>query len=318
VLALGSAATDYPGWAFWRHLVGGSPCHRAHDARIVVDGAAPPWTTAPQQTLVAGGLAWALGLSERRPCGVAARAARADRPTVARWTLRSRFVHRSLPITAATPPGGGAGRPLLVFLHGRGPNGNESNANDAFFAALAAQGDRAPDVVFPNGADHSYWHARGSGRWDRYVLDEVIPQAVARLHADPNRVAIGGISMGGFGAFDIARARPRAFCAVGGHSAAVWLSAGAAAPGAFDGAADFARNDVVALARRHGRAPWGSARLWLDGGTTDPFRSADEAFASALGIPVRHWRGGHDGSYWGAHYAAYLRFYANALAACHR
>ncbi|MCW3067228.1 MAG: putative esterase [Solirubrobacterales bacterium] len=236
--------------------------------------------------------------------------------TVLRWRLHSRFVHATLPVTAAEPPGGGGGRPLLVFLHGRGRNGNESNANSAFFAALAAQGARAPDVVFPDGADHSYWHARRSGRWDRYVLDEVIPQAVARLHADPKRIAIGGISMGGFGAFDLARRRPKLFCAVGGHSAALWLTAGATAPGAFDDGADFARHDVIATARAHGRAPWGSAQLWLDGGTTDPFRQAGEALATALHLRMRHWRGGHDGSYWSAHYAAYLRFYATALARC--
>ena len=235
---------------------------------------------------------------------------------VIRWRLHSRFVHQTLPVTAATPPGGGAGRPLLVFLHGRGVNGNESNANDAFFAALAAQGARAPDVVFPNGGDHSYWHARGSGRWDRYVLDEVIPQAIARLGADPKRIAIGGISMGGFGAFDLARRRPGMFCAVGGHSAAIWTSAGATAPGAFDNAADFARNDVVALARANGRAPWGKAQLWLDGGTGDPFRSANESFGAALHLGVRHWPGGHDSSYWSAHYGAYLAFYAHALARC--
>ena len=242
--------------------------------------------------------------------------ARAHGARILRWSLRSRFVHRTLPVTAAEPPGGGSGRPLLVFLHGKGPNGNESNANGAFFAALAAQGARAPDVVFPNGGDDSYWHRRSSGDWARYVLDEVIPQAIARTGADPKRIAIGGISMGGFGAFDIARLRPREFCAVGGHSAALWTSAGATAPGAFDDAADFARHDVIALARRHGRAPWGKAKLWLDGGTGDPFRSAGEAFAAALGVRMRHWPGGHESSYWRAHYADYLRFYARALAGC--
>jgi S-formylglutathione hydrolase FrmB len=232
-----------------------------------------------------------------------------------RYRIRSRFVHRSLAQTAAIPHGGGAGRPLLVFLHGRGA-GNESNANGAFFAALAALGARAPDVVFPSGGDHSYFHKRSGGDWGRYVLDEVIPEAVRRLGADPHRVAIGGISMGGFGAFDIARRRPRAFCAVGGHSAAVWLRAGDSAPGAFDSVADFRRNDVAGLARARGRRTWGRARLWLDGGTADPFRAADEALAAALGIRMRHWPGGHDDGYWHAHYGRYLRFYADALAAC--
>jgi S-formylglutathione hydrolase FrmB len=236
--------------------------------------------------------------------------------TIVRYDVHSRFVHETLPQTAVIPAGGGRGRPLLVFLHGRGGDGNESNSNGAFYAALRTLGQRAPDVVFPNGGEHSYFHARRSGDWARYVLDEVIPQAIARLGANGRRVAIGGISMGGFGAFDIARRRPSRFCAVGGHSAAMWLHAGDTAPGAFDDAADFARNDLVALARAQGRAPWAGARVWLDGGTADPFRVADETFAAALGIHMQHWSGGHDSAYWHRHYARYLRFYADALASC--
>jgi len=144
----------------------------------------------------------------------------------------------------------------------------------------------------------------------------VIPQAVRRLHADRRRVAIGGISMGGFGAYSLARLRPRSFCAVGGHSAALWLRGSDSAAGAFDDAEDFARNDVIAIARARGRSAWGRARLWLDGGTEDPFRAGGKALAGALGIPMRHWPGAHDGDYWRAHYARYLRFYADALAAC--
>lgn len=238
--------------------------------------------------------------------------------TIDRYDIRSRYVHRSLPQALVAPPGGGTGRPLLVFLHGKtsGYDGNESNVNGDFLAALASLGRDAPDVVFPSGGPDSYWHARGSGDWGAYVLREVIPDAVRRLHADGHRVAIGGISMGGFGAFDVARRAPGRFCAIGGHSAAMWLRGADTAPGAFDDAQDFARNDLVATAQLHGRAPWGAARLWLDGGTADPFRSADEALAKALGIPMHHWAGGHDGTYWRAHYATYLRFYAAALRKC--
>jgi S-formylglutathione hydrolase FrmB len=236
--------------------------------------------------------------------------------TIDRYAVRSRFAHRRLAQVTIAPPGAERDRPLLVFLHGRGSDGSESNVNGAFLAALTALGDRAPAVVFPDGGEASYWHRRGSGDWARYVVDEVIPAAVRRLHADPRRVAIGGISMGGFGAFDIARLHPRRFCAVGGHSAALWLRGGDTAPGAFDDAADFARHDVIRVARSQGRAAWGGAALWLDGGADDPFRPGGEALARALGVRMHHWPGGHDGAYWHAHYGAYLHFYARALARC--
>ena len=235
---------------------------------------------------------------------------------VAKLEIDSKAVGKRLPTTVVIPADRPSGRrPLLVFLHGRSGN-NDSELDDAFFAALATLGSDAPLVAFPYGDDHSYWHDRADGDWGRYVTREVIPAVVKRFGADPRRVAIGGISMGGFGAFDIARLRPSEFCAVGGHSAALWTTAGDTAPGAFDDSADFARHDVIALARRRGRAPWRHAHLWLDGGTADPFRSAGEAFARALGIRMRHWPGGHEGSYWSAHYADYLRFYARALARC--
>jgi S-formylglutathione hydrolase FrmB len=240
----------------------------------------------------------------------------AHRTTVIRYDVRSRYVHQTLPQVAAVPPGRRRARPLLVFLHGRGGNGEESNANDPFFAALAALGERAPVVVFPSGGDHSYWHARRSGQWARYVLDEVIPEAVRRLHADPHRIALGGISMGGYGAYEIARLRPNAFCAVGGHSAALWLTPGDSAAGAFDDAGDFTAHDVIARARRDGRGAWGRAKLWLDGGTGDPFHAGDAALAQALGVRLHVWPGAHDSNYWHSHYRDYLHFYARALEGC--
>ncbi len=166
-----------------------------------------------------------------------------------------------------------ASRPLLVFLHGKGEN-QESNLVSGMFAAPAALGAKAPDVVFPYGGEDSYWHNRADGEWANYVMNEVIPQAIRRLHADPRRVAIGGLSMGGFGAYDLALDHPGVFCAVGGDSAALWRSGGESAEGAFERAEDFERNDVIGAARSGGSAYLGT-RLWLDVGTEDPFRSAD-------------------------------------------
>jgi S-formylglutathione hydrolase FrmB len=231
-------------------------------------------------------------------------------------TIKSRFVHKSLRVTLVEPAGASGGRPLLVFLHGRGDKGEDSNVNDAFFKALAAQGDRAPAVVFPNGGNHGYWHDRRGAKWARYVLDEVIPRAVKELDADPKRIAIGGVSMGGFGALDIARLHPHRFCAVGAHSPALWQTGGETAPGAFDDAQDFARHDVIGSARRN-HALFSGTPVWLDAGRSDPFIPGDRALdAASTAIRLRTYPGAHEGAYWRAHYGAYLRFYAAALARC--
>jgi enterochelin esterase-like enzyme len=236
--------------------------------------------------------------------------------TISHITIKSRYAHRSLRVTLVQPAGASEGRPLLVFLHGRGDKGEDSNINDAFFKSLAALGDRAPAVAFPNGGNHGYWHDRRGARWARYVLREVIPRATEKLGSDPKRVAIGGISMGGFGALDIARLHPRRFCAVGAHSPAVWQTGGETAPGAFDDAQDFARHDVIASARRNPRL-FGAMPVWLDAGSRDPFLPGDRALdATLVTTHLRVFPGAHEGAYWRAHYGAYLRFYASALAGC--
>jgi len=240
---------------------------------------------------------------------------------VVRFSISGPLVHQTLPVAAVIPAGATARpRPLLVFLHGKGEDEN-SNLDDAMFAALARLGSRAPDVVFPYGGADSYWHDRADGAWGAYVVREVIPQALRRLHADPSRIAIGGISMGGFGALDIARLNRGRFCAVGGHSAALWVSGGESAAGAFDDAEDFARHDVIAAARAGD--PYPGVAVWIDVGTDDPFRAADTTLAGALradGHPVQFhvWPGGHDQGYWQSHWNSYLGFYAAALANCHQ
>jgi S-formylglutathione hydrolase FrmB len=225
-------------------------------------------------------------------------------------------------------PSGDERRPLLVLLHGRhdrthasrtwSKSGPQAMLSSALLAGIAQLGARAPIVVLLNGGQHSWYHDRRSGRWASMILDDAIPDAVRRFHADPKRIAIGGISMGGYGALHLAALRPRSFCAVGAHSAALYTSYRASAPVAFDDAADFARNDVFKAARK-GR--FNPLPVWIDGGASDAFHDADAAFASLLrarGAQVTYhvWPGGHTASYWDAHMAAYLQFYASALADC--
>jgi enterochelin esterase-like enzyme len=236
------------------------------------------------------------------------------------FTIASRAVGRELPVSVIEPAGGRPkDRPLLVFLHGAGGSSQSFVANEAVLAGLAALGGRAPVLAFPEG-EESWWHDRASGEWGRYVVREVIPAVSRRYDTDPRRVAIGGISMGGFGAYHLGLAYPRRFCAVGGHSAGLWLDPGAEYPGAFDDQADYERDDVLAAVRADPDA-FGEARVWNDYGDRDWFVAGNAAFVAALqagdtDLTAHVWPGGHDAAYWDAHWPAYLRFYARSLAHC--
>ena len=234
-------------------------------------------------------------------------------------TIHSEAIGADEPVKIVIPNNGVDHPPLLVFLHGRGGDEN-AELYQPFFDALARAGKKAPMVAFPDGGDSSYWHDRSSGDWSRYVTDEVIAQVVKKFGADPHRIAIGGISMGGYGAYEIAFENPGMFCAVGGHSPALWRTAAETAPGAFDDAEDFAAHDVIAQAGQD-PAPFTSQPVWLDAGTEDPFLVGDDAFAGELQaldapITVEHPPGAHESDYWRSHWDDYMPFYADALSAC--
>jgi hypothetical protein len=68
---------------------------------------------------------------------------------------------------------------------------------------LERLGRRAPALLLVDGGDHSYYHDRHDFAWGTHTLRAI--EATRRdLHAS-SKTAIGGFSMGGFGAFDLAR-----------------------------------------------------------------------------------------------------------------
>ena len=216
------------------------------------------------------------------------------------YVLHSRFVHADLHEIRVVPRH--HDNWTLVFLHGRSSSPS-SFLSQSFFDALHGLGRRAPVVLLLDGGDHSYWHNRADGAWGSMVLDGAIPKH--------GRVAIGGISMGGYGAFELAReARRGRFCAVGGHSPAFWLSAGQTAPGAFDDAADFAAHDVFA-----GRAALSGIPVRIACGESDPFYPAVRQFLPGVpelaGTDFR--AGGHTAALWRSTATGQLRFLAAAL-----
>ena len=200
------------------------------------------------------------------------------------------------------------GSHLVVLLHGRGAGPKQFISNQ-LFAGLAAPG--SPVVVMLNGGDHSYWHNRSTVKWASMVLNRAIPDAQRRFHTK-GKVGIGGISMGGYGALHIASLRPSEFCAVGGHSAALWRTAKVAVDkgnNAFDNEDDYRKNNVFAAV-----AKLKKMNVWLDVGDQDDFKDADAALARKLSINLHVFPGGHNSAYWNAHIKDYLAFYSHFCA----
>jgi S-formylglutathione hydrolase FrmB len=213
--------------------------------------------------------------------------------------------HRTIPATSD-------GAPLLVFLHERGGSPRELLWPE-LVDALEAQGANAPALLLVDGGDHSYYHDRTDFDWGTHILEEAIPAARDRLDTNPDREAIGGFSMGGFGALDLAR--QRRFCAVGAHSPALWQDGGETPEGAFDDAEDFERHDVLAAARAD-PSLFRGAKVWLDAGLDDPFRENTVMLGALLDSPAKTPPGDHSTGYWREHVDEYLRFYVDALATC--
>ena len=89
-------------------------------------------------------------------------------------------------------------------------------------------------------------------------------------------LAIMGWSMGAYGALRAAELHPRQFTWVCAVSAALWRSYDVGVGDAFDGAADYAANDVFEGVDRLRGLP-----VRLDCGRQDPFYEADKAFVEA-------------------------------------
>lgn len=204
----------------------------------------------------------------------------------------------------AYPPGTTAGDavPMLLVLHGRGDDHRAvlgSHALGSYLAGAVRTGTRPFALVAVDGGDHDYWHPRASGSDAQAMLiDELLPLA-ARHGLLTDRFAVGGWSMGGYGALLLAeRLGPRRIAAVAVDSPAIWNRAADTAPGAFDSRDDFERHDVLRRAGALGQIP-----LRVTCGDGDPFLPGVGALLRTL-PQAQHdiGRGGHDLTWW--HHAA--------------
>jgi enterochelin esterase-like enzyme len=203
-------------------------------------------------------------------------------------------------------------RPVIA-LHGLGGDAASVMAGGVQNGlAEAVNAGLAPFAVVSVDGGGSYWHKRASGEdTGAMVLNELLPMLDGQ-DLDTTRVGFLGWSMGGYGALllggRLGPARTAAICAV---SPALWMSSGATAPGAFDGAADFAANSVF------GMPALASIPIRVDCGNSDPFYSATQQFVAQLPTPPSGGfsPGGHDSTFWSAQLPAELTWMAPILTA---
>jgi enterochelin esterase-like enzyme len=132
----------------------------------------------------------------------------------------------------------------------------------------------------------------------------------------PLHRAIGGLSMGGHGALQLAMTYPGVFGVVGVHSPT--LRGYGDAPAYFGDLAYFSVHDPVQLVKARPEQARALV-LWLDVGEADWWFAPVSSFHETLvELGVAHaWRtypGGHEGAYWKAQLVDYLHFYGAALA----
>lgn len=98
--------------------------------------------------------------------------------------------------------------PLLLFLHGAGERGNDLKIVELQgLPNYLRKREEFPFVVaYPQCPSRAYWEVSSLNNWLEEVLKEV--------KADPERIYLTGISMGGYGSWHWAAANPEKFAAI--------------------------------------------------------------------------------------------------------
>jgi S-formylglutathione hydrolase FrmB len=159
--------------------------------------------------------------------------------------------------------------------------------------AAALVGLRVIVAGVDGGAD-SYWHKRVDGTDPLAMLiDEFIPLVRGLVGDLPQ--AVMGWSMGGYGALLAAERARSSFVGVAPASAALWLTPGSLAPGAFDGPADFSANDVFTDVDR-----LSGLVVAVACGIGDPFYESTMALVAKMDFPhsAVYGEGFHVDAYW--------------------
>ncbi len=98
--------------------------------------------------------------------------------------------------------------PLVLFLHGAGERGSDLNRVKIHGPAkLAAGGRDFPFILVAPQCPDEAW-------WDHATLTALLDEVGDRYAVDRRRVYLTGLSMGGYGTWDLATRQPERFAAI--------------------------------------------------------------------------------------------------------
>jgi acetyl esterase/lipase len=171
--------------------------------------------------------------------------------------------------------------PIILFLHGRGERGSEGMWQTQIGIAEAVRNhpDRWPFViVMPQCPTDAHWTDPAMLEMAMAALD----QESAEFHGDPARTYLTGLSMGGYGAWELAKDHPHR-----------WAAIAIAAAGVFWSYEPDRWQQASVLPAEYARAV-GHTPVWLFHGSLDPTvlpRQSDLMFDAlkATGGNIRFW-----------------------------
>jgi S-formylglutathione hydrolase FrmB len=232
-------------------------------------------------------------------------------PGTSAETFHSEALGRTMRYQVAIPSSSGEKRfPVVYLLHGHG--GQET---DWFIHSAAAEVANTLGlvVVTPDGANSWYINTPAE-RWEDYITRDLVQEVERRWPVRPGRAnrAVAGLSMGGYGAMNIALRRPEVFVLAASMSGAldttrpqsVFSFGREAEVNAWfgpPGSVTRRENDVYRLAAEvpPGNLPY----LYLDCGVDDAWFGVNREFVQILkarGVPHEFHEepGDHDWVYW--------------------
>ncbi|MEP7287115.1 MAG: alpha/beta hydrolase-fold protein [Chloroflexota bacterium] len=200
--------------------------------------------------------------------------------------------------------------PYVILMPGSDQNQTEwtdlLKVHEALDAGIALKALPPMILIMTDGGDVMNTNVfTENASWESVIVKELMPEiekSFCTWNAREGR-AIGGISRGGFWAYEITFRFPDLFGAVGGHSAYFDLQ---------NAPADY---NPLSLAKTVEFAPGTQPRFWLDVGKDDDTRPNIEILQKTLagrsidsGYTMNS-TGDHTIDYWAAHVTDYLSFY---------